>query len=197
MKVKRFNNLWTMGLILTGAILVAFYIAKIFFPEFIVGVAEIPSIVAFGCFVDSHWWANILFQIVISYIGGYIYFCACCRTNHLTWKQNLLHIIGILLGLFIQNFLVEIYSSFNYVIFVLNPFLMILVENKLSKNTFISTICCFSVDIMAQAFSMVIRNVIIMATFVNSATMTILLIDVWIWRALLYMFFNYKINKGE
>ena len=47
MKVKRFNNLWAMGLILFGAILVAFYLAKIFFPEFIVGVAEIPAIVNF------------------------------------------------------------------------------------------------------------------------------------------------------
>ena len=37
MKVKRFNNLWAMGLILCGVLLIAFYVAKIFFPEFIVG----------------------------------------------------------------------------------------------------------------------------------------------------------------
>ena len=45
MKIKKFNNLWAMGLILCGVLLVAFYVAKIFFPEFIVGVAEEPAIV--------------------------------------------------------------------------------------------------------------------------------------------------------
>ena len=51
MKVKKFNNLWAMGLILCGVLLVAFYLAKIFFPEFIVGVAEIPAIVNFALLV--------------------------------------------------------------------------------------------------------------------------------------------------
>ena len=54
MKVKRFNNLWAMGLILFGVLLVAFYVAKIFFPQFIVGVAQTPSIVKFGTYVDSN-----------------------------------------------------------------------------------------------------------------------------------------------
>ena len=68
MKVKRFNNLWAMGLILFGAILIAFYIVKIFFPQFIVGVAEIPSIVAFGNYVDSHEWAKQLFNIATVFL---------------------------------------------------------------------------------------------------------------------------------
>ena len=54
MKVKRFNNLWAMGLILCGVLLVAFYLAKIFFPEFIVCVAEIPAIVNFGEWQKVH-----------------------------------------------------------------------------------------------------------------------------------------------
>ena len=41
MKVKRFNNLWAMGLILCGVLLVAFYVIKIIYPEFIIGIAEI------------------------------------------------------------------------------------------------------------------------------------------------------------
>lgn len=64
MKIKRFNNLWAMGLILFGAILVAFYLAKIFFPEFIVGVAEIPAIVNFGNLIDG----NIIFRNIANII---------------------------------------------------------------------------------------------------------------------------------
>lgn len=57
MKIKKFKNLWTMGLILFGVILIALYVAKIFFPEFIVGIAEIESVVKFGQYVDTHQWA--------------------------------------------------------------------------------------------------------------------------------------------
>ena len=67
MKVKRFNNLWAMGLILFGVILVAFYVAKIFFPEFIVGVAEIPEIVKFGTLIDS----NIIYRSIFDILSLY------------------------------------------------------------------------------------------------------------------------------
>lgn len=51
MKVKRFNNLWAMGLILCGVLLIAFYVAKIFFPEFIIGIAETPRLVEIGTYL--------------------------------------------------------------------------------------------------------------------------------------------------
>ena len=66
MKVKRFNNLWAMGLILCGVLLVAFYLAKIFFPEFIVGVAEIPAIVNFGNLIDG----NIIFRNIFDFLSN-------------------------------------------------------------------------------------------------------------------------------
>lgn len=194
MKIKRFKNLWTMGLILFGAILVLFYIAKIFFPEFIVGVAEIPSIVAFGNFVDSHWWAFAIYQIIISCVGAYIYCCACFRIKRLNNKKLILLIAFFAFGFLAQQFLKEIYAPFNYVIFVFMPFLMLAVDKELSVKTFSSTIICYTIDIMAQAMSMCIRNIVLLSTCLNSATMTILLIDTWIWRTLLYMFFN---NKKE
>lgn len=89
-KIKRFNNLWTMGLILCGILLIVFYISKIFFPEWIVGVAETPEIVKFGEFVDSHWWAYYLFTFATSYIGGYVYTCACCKQRVLNKWDNLI-----------------------------------------------------------------------------------------------------------
>lgn len=192
MRVKRFNNLWTMGLILFGVILVAFYIAKIFFPEFIVGVAEIPSIVKLGNYVDSHKWASILFHFVVGTIGGYIYCCACCRVKILTLRQTLVFVAFSITSQLLQRFQPKIYTPYTYVILVLVPFVLSRLEKNIRYELFVSTSCCFSIDIMSQALSLVIRDVFTMTTAINSATLTILLIDTWIWRILLYLFFNNK-----
>ena len=195
MKVKRFNNLWTMGLIIFGALLVGFYVLKKICPQFIVGVAETESIVRFGQFVDAHGWAFQIFQFVLGFLGCYILFCACCRERKLCWKGVLVIATYAFINPFVQNLLPTIAVQFNYVALVVAPFIILLLKDKLNKETFISTIICFSADIMSQALSMAIRDVVIMSTRVNSATMTILMIDGYMWRILLYLFFNYK--KGE
>ena len=88
MKVKRFNNLWAMGLILCGVLLVAFYVAKIFFPQFIIGIAETPRLVEIGTSIQSNKWYLHLFNFAVGYIHGYIMCCTCCRTYKLNWKGN-------------------------------------------------------------------------------------------------------------
>lgn len=40
MKIKRFDNIWIMGLILSGTILVVLYIVKLLFPSFIIETAQ-------------------------------------------------------------------------------------------------------------------------------------------------------------
>lgn len=192
MKVKRFNNLWSMGLIICGALLVFFYVAKLFFPQFIVGIAEVPSIVAFGKFVDSHWWAILLFNIVTTFTIGYIYCCACCRTKKLTTKQLITFIAFSVVGITISYLLPSLYSPYSYTILIFVPFVLSKLENNLNADTYTSTAICFSIDIMAQALSLEIRNIILMTKCVNSATLIILLIDAWIWRVLLYLYFNAK-----
>ena len=196
MKVKKFDNLFTMGLILCGAILVLFYIAKIFFPQFIVGVAEIPSIVAFGEYVDTHKWAYIFFNMGVNYFGSYILFCACCRKKFLKGKDNLILLFFVVSARLVSEFLPQHYSSYNYVALIGFPFLMNLIDKNLTKETFISTVVCFCVDISSQILSVEIRNLFLLSTHINVATMTILLIDGMIWRTLLYLFFNHKNNKG-
>ena len=194
MKVKRFENLWTMGLILCGALLLLFYVAKIFFPEFIIGIAEIPSVVAFGNYVDSHKWAFYLYHGAVAFFGGYFYYGACSRTYKFNLKQILVMIGFVLIGLFFQKFLPNLYSPYIYVMFVICAYIVSLLGDNANYKTYKSTAICFTVDIMAQAISIEIRNIVIMANAVNSATMTILLIDAIIWRILLYLFFNQ--NKG-
>lgn len=40
MKIKRFDNIWIMGLILSGTILVVLYVVKLLFPSFIIETAQ-------------------------------------------------------------------------------------------------------------------------------------------------------------
>lgn len=70
-----------------------------------------------------------------------------------------------------------------------------LIQNSLNKNCFISTVVCFSVDIVTQILSLEIRDLTTLLVQFNSATFYILIIDVFIWRFLLYFYFNYKAKK--
>ena len=184
-----------MGLILFGAILVLFYVAKIFFPEFIVGVAEIPSVVAFGNFVDSHLWAYYLYHFAISSFSGYFYCCACCMQKRLKRKQLIVLFSLIVFCLVIQVVYPQLYTAFNYMVFVSMPFIMTIIEKTTAKETFISTIACFCIDILAQSLTIVIRDILPFTQAINSTVITILFIDLVIWRMLLYFFFNNKNQK--
>ena len=198
MKVKRFNNLWAMGLILFGALLIAFYIAKIFFPEFIIGVAETPRIVKIGTIIQSNKWYLHLFNIITGYIYGYILFCACCRTYKLNCKGNLILLSSLLVLAFVMEFYPEHYNTINYFVLVITPFFICLSNKNVTKETFTSTAICFSLDLVFQVFSLLVRNLPLMANQPNIITILILLIDGFIWRIIFYLFFNYKIKeKGE
>jgi hypothetical protein len=192
MKVKRFNNLWTMGLIIFGALLVGFYVLKIVCPQFIVGVAETQSIVTIGNFIDGNKVCFYIFHFIVGLFSSYIYSCACCRVKKLNRNQTVVLLSFLLFSMVCQEFMPDIYTPYNYVSIVIMPFIIAYISKNVSKKTFMSTAICFTVDVMAQAFSMKIRNVVIMTNCVNSATMFVLLIDLVIWRLLLYMYFNEK-----
>ena len=71
MKIKRFDNLWLMGLILCAVILVAVYVLKIFFPHFVIEVAQIESVTVVGHYIDTHKWAWYLASFVLSFFVYY------------------------------------------------------------------------------------------------------------------------------
>jgi hypothetical protein len=194
MKVKRFNNLWTMGLIIFGALLIGFYVLKIVCPQFIVGVAETPNIVSIGNFIDSNKVCFYIFHFIVGLFSSYIYSCACCRVKRLNRNQTIVLLSFLLFSMVCQEFMTDIYTPYNYVSLVIMPFIMCYIVGNANAKTFMSMSFCFTIDIMAQALSMKIRNVVIMTTCVNSATMFVLLIDVVIWKMLIYFYFN---SKGE
>lgn len=179
-----------MGLILTGGVLVVFYIIKLICPQFIVGVAELPTIVKFGTFIDNNIFAYHIFNIAVGYLFGYIYCCAGCMKKKLNLKNNIILICVVLFLSLVLAFLPQHYNSVNYVSLAILPFLMNYFDKNLSKYTYISSVICFVVEISSQVLSSLIRDLFVYTTHINSATLTVLLIDVWIWRGLLYMFFN-------
>ena len=197
MKVKRFNNLWAMGLILCGALLIAFYVAKIFFPQSIIGVAETPEIVKFGVAIQSNKWYLHLFNFATGYLHGYVFYCACCRTFKLGYKGHLIILTSLVVLGLVMEFLPEHYSTINYISLILTPFLICLSNNNLSKETFISTVVCFSLDLGFQIMSMLVRNLAVLTTKGNVITFLILLIDGFIWRIIFALFFNCKNKKKE
>jgi hypothetical protein len=194
MKIKRFNNLWAMGLILFGALLVAFYVIKIICPEFIIGIAETPRIVEFGTIIQNNIVYLCLFNILSGYLYGYLYCCACCRTYILNLKSNIILLSSNIILVIIMILLPEHYNTINYISFITTPFLICLVNKTLNKETFISTTVCFSLDLIIQILSLLVRNLALLTTKGNVVTFLILLIDGFIWRIIFYLFFNYK-NK--
>lgn len=65
MKIKRFDNIWIMGLILSGTILVVLYIVKLLFPSFIIETAQNEKICLIGNYIDTHEWAWFLSSTVL------------------------------------------------------------------------------------------------------------------------------------
>ncbi len=192
MKVKKFKNIWTMGLILCGGMLVVLFFAKLIFPEFVVGVAEIPSIVAFGNFIDSHKWAYYLFTFATSFITSYFYNCACLCKRKLDNKEIIIVICSILIMFLIENIAISYYHAISIIIMIVTPTFIGYINKSTNVKQFYMTILAIGVHTFAQILSVEIRGINGMITYPNSATYMILLIDLYIWTFLLYCFANYK-----
>jgi hypothetical protein len=184
MKIKRFNNLWLMGLILSASILGVVYIIKLFFPQFVIEVAEFESITRIGHYIDNHKWAWYLFSIVISFITCYLTCCASCRRSKLNNKEIVILLATILILYAVREFLPMQFTVLNYASLIVLPCIF--------KGDFKATAICFTSINLLQTMTLEIRNLSSMIVNFNFASSLILLIDVYIFQVLLYFLFNYK-----
>ena len=187
MKIKRFKNLWLMGLILSGAMLGAIYLAKIISPQFVIEVAQVDSIVKIGHYIDTQKWAWYVANTIISIFIYYFYCGACCEKKTFDIKDWAFILGSIVLGFLSKEFIPTYYTTLNYISLILVPFLM----NGKFKNTAIS----FTAINLLQVMTLEIRNIGLMVADYNTATMLILMIDYYILEVLLFMLFNYKNGK--
>jgi hypothetical protein len=153
-------------------------------------VAEMPSIVNFGSYVDSHLWSYYLFTFATSYIGGYIYTCACCKKRFLNKKDNFIVIGMTILPLVLFGLFPTAYTPMLYICFIAMPTFVNAINKR--KDLSFNTIICYSLDQLFSALTLEIRDISILVSYPNSATFTILLIDGFIWRGILYLCCNYE-----
>lgn len=192
MKIKRFENLWTMGLIISIIILAVLYFAKLIFPAYIIGVAQIPRIVEFGNYVDSHSWSLYLFNFATSFLALYFYTCACCRIKTLKPLEVLVEIGIILLSYVVEIYLPDQSLAYNFIGYLIIPLIVAYMRKIENYKIFYSTCICFIVTTLAQSLSLSIRDISTAISYPNTATYFILLIDGYIWNFLLYNYFNFR-----
>lgn len=184
MKIKRFDNLWAMGLILCAVILVAIYVLKIFFPEFVIEIAKIESITKVGHYIDSNMWAWYLTNALLGFITYYLLVCAVCRKKYLNYKEISIICCAIIILELSKMYLPKQYTALNLSFLLLIP-LIVKGDLKIATIWFVFTS-------IVQTFTLEIRNISLMVSDFNSATAIILTIDVYIIEVLLYLAFNFK-----
>lgn len=189
MKIKRFENVWIMGLILSGAILFFLYIFKLIFPSFVIETAQNEQICKIGRYIDTHKWAWYLASSILSFTLYYLSCCACCRKKRLSTKEMLIICAAILFGYAIKEILPQYYVAINNILMILLPCIM-------KAELFPTTVVYFSVNLL-QVFTLEVRNIKSMIADYNFATLLILMIDVYIFEALLYFAFNYRKNNDK
>lgn len=192
MKVKKFKNLWFIGLVIFSSLLFVLYLLKLIFPEFVIMLAEVEPIVKFGNFMQSSIILTSLFNLITSLFGYFFYCCACCRKKKLDLYDWLIvfgvNIVLVILQIVIPNY----YYTLSLVGLIGTPAIICLKDRKTDIKHLYSTITCFIVNLLSQMFSLEIRGLNAMITQPNIATVTLLAIDGYIWLVLLYNYFNYK-----
>ena len=176
-----------MGIILSLAILVLAYIAKIFYPALVIEVAQNENISKIGHYIDNNKW---LYYIVSTSISMVIYFficCACCKKKSLNKKEWLIIFIANILLNFAKEFMPSQYTALNICSMIILPCIF--------KADFLATTTVFTILNFVQTITLEIRGLIKFVSDYNYATLFVLLIDYYIVQVLLYFAFNFK--KGE
>ena len=189
MKAKKFNNLWTSGIILFITILVTMHIIRLVFPNFIVGVVITPTILNFGQVIDNNKYLYYLFYATTTFILFYMYCCACNAVNKLSVYEILIIILGLILccvlDIVVEKYVILLFTSF-YLIF---PVCFSLMRKLNIYKTSKRTIVCFVLLAITQVLLWHIRGI---QSYESTAIYTVLLIDTYIVDTLFYLFFNYK-----
>lgn len=189
MKIKRWDNVWIMGLVVMAIITAGLLILKIIFPEFVVETAQSEWIVSLGEYIDTHKWAWYVASAILSIIMNFFYCCACCKKKTLSKVEWCYILLSIVISFAIREHSPQYYTTANWCFAVLLPCIMHCDPIALGV--------CFTVNILGQATTLYIRNIISMVANYNFATLLVLMIDLYIWLILLYFIFNFKKKESE
>lgn len=186
-KIKRFDNLWLMGLILSASMLGVIYLLKIFFPQFVIEVAQIDSITRIGHYIDTHKWAWYLANTIIALFIYFLLAFTVCQRFKLNKKEILFVLATIFVVELTREFLPMQYLVFNCSSLIFLPLIL--------KGDFKITAIWFLTTNLVQSFTLEIRGLAYMISNFNSATSIVLMIDLYIWQVLLCLLFNKNKEK--
>lgn len=168
--------------------LLACYVLKFFFPKQFVMAIENENIVKIGNYVDGHKWLQIVCAFITSFVIYWFYLCACLRRWWLKWQHIVvvLVIIGVTQGLYELD--ATLASGFSIVAMLVVPVLF-----RADLNIAITT---FAIHYSSQLISTQIRQLPLLMTNINFATVLFLGLESYFWLLLCYLFFNFKEKKN-
>ena len=171
-------------LVLVVVFLVGLYVLKIFFPEQFVMAIENEKLIMIGNYIDSHTWAYYLFGIVTSFITYWLYFCATLKKWYLNWWQTLIVFAVIGLSILINFYSVTLSGVFTIVAMLILPILF--------KGDSKYTLIVFSTHYIAQALTLLIRDLPMYMDNINSVTFTLITLEMYFWLLLFYVYPHIK-----
>lgn len=181
------KNILRVMLILTVVFLTAMYVAKFFFPDWLVLTVCSPNVIKFGNYVDTHLWADIIATFICGFATYWLYCCACCGRWALKWWECLVILLVIGVSYTLWKFVPDISMHFDIVAMLMLPLIF--------KGSFTKTVITYTIHGFAQILSLGIRHIALRMPSADFASFLILGIDMYVWLVILYLFMNY--NKKE
>ena len=189
MKAKKFNNLWTAGLILYVSILITTHIINIIFPSSIVGVALTPTIISFGQLIDGNIWFEYIFYSITFFIILYMLVCSCCEVKKLRTCEICIVSALIIICDIVSNLTYISYLLYYNTLFLIAPITVSVIRKINIIRSICRTIICTFTLCVTHILLLVIRD---LTCYTSTAIYTVLLVDIYVVSTLLYLHTNYK-----
>lgn len=173
---------------LTVAFLLGYYVLKIFFPEQFVMAISNENIIAFGKFIDKRLWLNIILNTITAFITYWLYTCACCKKVRLGWKISFIILIASVGFQFIYYYVdTSLFSTLTILFMLALPAMV--------KADSLNVAIVFGTHYLSQWLSLKIRNLPMLLTNINYATIFLMTLECYFWLLLFYFYNNYRSKK--
>lgn len=165
--------------------LVALYVLKIFFPEQFVMAIQNEKIVEFGKLVDNNLWLHIILGTITSFATYWLYMSAINSTYKLGWKICLTMLVTSFLTQIIYYFVdYDVGNAIGSIAMVCLPAFRDVSSRRVAL--------VFGIHYIAQFLSLKIRNLPVLLTNINYASIFLMMCEAYFWLILLCLYFNYK-----
>lgn len=176
-------------LALCSAYLIAFYIIKFAFPEWLLLQVTHPAIVRVGQFFQSSIWLMKSFQIFTTFVTFYLFVCAARGKFSLTLYEALYILAASVINKVVTIYLVE------YAVHTSTSLMFLLVV--LCKGKIQYAVPSFVVYGYATQMMLKIRGFATILKTFSVATGTILGIEAWVWLFVFTLIFKMKEDKNN